>query len=198
MKKFLALMMSLMMVLSLAACGGSDVEDTADDAQVESEADVTVEDEVDVDTEVEVEVEVETEVETQVEAESDVYYLAVGDFTELPAYEMPDLSGTTWSWAGATVDGIELNQDEFLAMLEAYSGKNDIVFGTDGASVQMVQGGGVAEGTCEYVEDGTGLYATFDMNGTEKQYACLLTEVEGVSVLMVMSDEASAFYYLLQ
>ena len=188
MKKFLALMMSLMMVLSLAACGGEEAEDTGADSDVQVETEVSVE----------TEVEVETEVVAETETASDVYYLTVGDFKTLATTEIPDLSGTTWSWAGATVDGVELTQDEFLAMLEAYGGKNEIVFGEDGTSAQLVQGGGAAEGYCEYLEDGYTVGLAFDINGTQTPYIVALTEVDGVSVLLVMPDEASAFYYLLQ
>lgn len=181
MKKLLVLFMSLMMVCSLAACGGDDA-DTAGTSDVQNETNVS------------------TGGDTQVveeETANDVYYLAVGDFLALEPLDMVDLSGTTWSLAGGTTDGAEITQEELLATLEMYGGQNDIVFGADGTSVQLVQGGGAAEGTCTYVEGAKGVQLVFDFDGTTMEYIALLTEVEGVSVLMLMPDEASALYYVL-
>ena len=186
MKKLLVLFMSLMMVCSLAACGG-DEADTTGTSDVQNEENVSTGDDTAVDTQV-----VETE------TIEDVYFLSVGDFKTLPLLDMADLSGTTWMWVGATIDGTELDQESFLSSLEAYSGKNDIVFANDGTSVDLVQGAGTANGYCEYLEGGQSVGLAFDFNGTELRYVATLSEVEGVSVLVVMPDEANALYYILR
>ena len=185
MKKLLVLMMSLMMGFSLVACGG-------DDADTAGDANASAGDEVVVDTQV-----VEDEVVEDDAVETEVYYLSVGDFTQLASLEMPDLSGTTWSLASGTLEGVELTQDELVSTLEMYGGKNDIVFGEDGVSAQMVQGSGAVAGSCEYMDNGIAVVLNFDFGGDVREYKCLLTEVEGVSVLMAMPDPTSAFYYLL-
>ena len=86
MKKFMALMMSMMLVLSLAACG--DTEEVAGDAApVESVAEdvaESVEEEAVVDTDVEEEIASEEEADT------------ISSLWDLANAEIPDLAGTTW------------------------------------------------------------------------------------------------------
>ena len=92
MKKFLALLLSLMMVLSLAACGGSDdtSDDTADPAPTE---DTTPDDTADTETP---------------EDTGEKFNL----MTDITRIDPPELEGTTWNFAGGYLDGEEMDDDD--------------------------------------------------------------------------------------
>lgn len=185
MKKLLVLLLSAMMVMSLVACGGDDTETDGADQQVENEVDV--EEDVADDTTDEV-----ADNTTDETASDDVYYMSVGDPTQLDVLEMPEIAGTTWSMAGGLADGEEFTADGLVAALELYGGTCDFVFNEDGTA-QLVQGGGTLEGTYEYMEqDGMciGALVTFNYDGGELKYACTYTEVDGVSVIVAFSDES--------
>ena len=120
MKKFLALLLSLMMVLSLAACGGSDdtSDDTADPAPTE---DTTPDDTADTETP---------------EDTGEKFNL----MTDITRIDPPELEGTTWNFAGGYLDGEEMDDDDATQTLSLYGGTLQFVFGEDGA-MQIVQGG---------------------------------------------------------
>ena len=101
--------------------------------------------------------------------------------------EIPDLSGTEWNFAGGMIDGVEMEEEDLNASLEAYGGTLQIVFGEDGTAT-MVQGVGNAEGTYEYSDDNTAIKMTFDFGGTEITYAGFLSEVGDTVTLIAMSD----------
>lgn len=107
---------------------------------------------------------------------------------DMPLCEAPDLSGTTWNFAGGLVDGVEMEQSDLDELLAMYGGSLQFVFNADGTA-QMVQGGGTLEGTYEYLE-GDAVGMIFDYNGTELRYACVFTDVSGQLVLMAMDDGA--------
>ena len=106
MKKFMALMMSMMLVLSLAACG--DTEEVAGDAApVESVAEdvaESVEEEAVVDTDVEEEIASEEEADT------------ISSLWDLANAEIPDLAGTTWGFTGGCMDGVEMEQEDLILL----------------------------------------------------------------------------------
>ncbi|MGN1231231.1 MAG: copper amine oxidase N-terminal domain-containing protein [Anaerotignum sp.] len=107
---------------------------------------------------------------------------------DMPLCEAPDLSGTVWNFTGGLVDGVEMEQSDLDEVLAMYGGSLQFVFNEDGTA-QMVQGGGVLEGTYEYLE-GEAVGVIFDYNGTELRYACVFTDVSGQLVLMAMDDGA--------
>ncbi len=93
-KKLVGLMLSGMLVLSLAACGGDDA--AADSTTVSTQAEVsttsdTVAEEVTVDDSTDSEA-----------ADSD------GILYHLTMEEIPDLADTTWDFAGGMIDGTEM------------------------------------------------------------------------------------------
>lgn len=170
-KKAFACAMGLVLALSLAACGEEEVvvEDT-------NEA-VTQE----VQTQEATEAQTETVAEAGTEAEAD------GPLLQVAVMEIPDLSGTEWSFAGGMIDGVEMEEEDVNASLEAYGGTLQLVFGDDGA-VTMVQGVGNAEGTYEYSDDNSAIKMTFDFGGTELVYAGFLSQVGDTVTLIAMSD----------
>ena len=117
MKKFMALMISMMLVLSLTACGDTE-ETTSDAASVESVAEDVAES-------------VEEEIASEEEADT------VSSLWDLANAETPDLAGTTWSLVGGCLDGVEMEQEDLDATLEMYGGKLELAFAEDG-TVQMV------------------------------------------------------------
>ena len=187
-KKILVMMLSSMLAFSFTACGnnGETADSTVTDA---ADADTDVEaDAADTDTDVETEtadIEADTDVQSEeVEAESteDLYCLL-----DVPIVEMPDLAGTTWSFCGGNLGGVQMTQDDLDEALEQYGGKLDLVFSDDGSTVQMVQGGGTLDGVCEYYYDDQGVRLTFDNNGTDLVYACLFTDFDGLT-MVAMTD----------
>lgn len=175
MKKFMALMMSMMLVLSLAACGGTE-ETVSDAAPVESVAE-------DVAESVEEDTAVETTVEEEIASEEEAD--TVSSLWDLANAETPDLAGTTWSFVGGCLDGVEMEQEELDYTLEQYGGKLDLAFAEDG-TVQMVQGAGAWDGTYEYLEDG-GISMNIDADGTALNYTGIFSMVGDQLVLMLLN-----------
>lgn len=138
-KRVLALILGTMLVLSLAACGGSDDAAEADTTATEEAAD-TEEDTEDVE---------EATDETAEDTE-----FAEGDDGPLWSIDMMtepvDVADTTWSFTGGCVDGEELTDEEIAASLEQYGGKLEFVFNADGTA-KMVQGGGEMDGSYSMV-----------------------------------------------
>lgn len=115
-KRVLALILGTMLVLSLAACGGSDDAAEADTTATEEAAD-TEEDTEDVE---------EATDETAEDTE-----FAEGDDGPLWSIDMMtepvDVADTTWSFTGGCVDGEELTDEEIAASLEQYGGKLEFI-----------------------------------------------------------------------
>lgn len=158
-KKLLVLFLSAMMVFSLVACSGDETTD-GNDQQVEQNADV--EDEADAD------------VEDDVVAE-DFYFVTIADHETQMSYELPAaVDNTTWNFAGGLIEGVEMNGEEGLAVLEEFDGTFDLVFGNDGTTVQMVTGAGTINGEYMYGEDNDGVFLVME-NG--EMFSCAYTEV---------------------
>lgn len=158
-KKIISCAMGLMLVLSLAACGGEEVIVENTDAEVTREA--------------------ATETVSGTEEG--------GPLLQLGVVEIPDLSGSVWNLAGGMLDGTEMEQEDLDATLETYGGSLQFVFGDD-STVTMVQGGGQAEGTYEYNEDNTAIQMTLDVDGTEITYNGFLSQVGDTLTLIAMRD----------
>lgn len=179
MKKFMALMMSMMLVLSLTACGDTE-ETTSDAAPVESVAEDVGES-------------VEEEIASEEEADT------VSSLWDLANAETPDLAGTTWSLVGGCLDGVEMEQEDLDATLEMYGGKLELAFAEDGTA-QMVQGAGAWDGTYEYLEDG-GISMNIDADGTALDYTGIFSMVGDQLVLMLLNagdDEGLNGLYFVQ
>ena len=169
-KKAFACAMGLVLALSLAACGEEEVvvEDTNEEVTQEVQTQ-------------------EAEVQTETAAEAGTEAEAGGPLLQVAVMEIPDLSGTEWSFAGGMIDGVEMEEEDVNASLESYGGTLQLVFGDDGA-VTMVQGVGNVEGTYEYSDDSTAIKMTFDFSGTELVYAGYLSQVGDTVTLIAMSD----------
>ena len=183
-KKLVGLMLSGMLVLSLAACGGDDA--AADSTTVSTQAEVsttsdTVAEEV---TTEEVTVDDSTDSEA---ADSD------GILYHLTMEEIPDLADTTWDFAGGMIDGTEMTEDEFnTALSSTYGGQLSFVF--DG---QMVQGGGSLNGTYEVRDDGL-VAVVFDNNGSDLIYACFFTDMDGLTMIALSDESGNNGVYFVQ
>ena len=204
MKKLLVLTLSLATALSLAACGGSDsgsgsaapaenvgnVAEPVDNAD-DAEAPVDDADDAEVPADNADDAEAPAENVDDADAESD------GEFTlwDVDKETVPDMSNTTWSFAGGYVDGREMTEEEISSSLEAYGGVCQFAFDAEGG-VQLVQGGGALEGTYEYWEDGVAV--TFDANGTELKYACIFTDMDGITMIAISDEDGKNAMYLAQ
>ncbi len=182
-KKLVSLMLSGMLVLSLAACGGDDA--AADSATVSTQTEVST-------TSDTVQEAVTTEEETVNDtADSD------GILYQLPMEEIPDLADTTWNFAGGMIDGTEMTEDEFnTALSSTYGGQLSFVFDGNG-NAQMVQGGGSLNGTYEVRDDGL-VAVVFDNNGSDLIYACFFTDMDGLTMIALSDDSGNNGVYFVQ
>lgn len=182
MKKILAVLLSLMLAMSMTACGGEEAaEEVVEEVEVEEEA---VEEEVAEEEPVEEEVVEEVAEEKVVEEEAAEEY--TGGLFDLPMAEVPELPGTTWSIAGAMIDGVELEADQLEnEVLPLYGGKLDFAFYEDRA--ELVQGNGTLEGTCQYMEEGA--MVTMEYEGETLKYACVFADIDGLTVMIALTDE---------
>ena len=131
-RKILAIMLSSMLAFSFTACGNT--EETADGTVTNAEADVDVADTgTDVETDAAendaADIVVDTEAadaqseDVETDSTEDLFCLL-----DVPILEMPDLAGTTWSFCGGNIGGVQMTQDDYDAALEQYGGKLEIVF----------------------------------------------------------------------
>ena len=190
MKKILAIMMSLMLALSMTACGGEDVAEETEEVVESVEAEEEVEEEV-VEEEAteepaeEVEEVVEEVIEEE-ETEETVEEEYATSLFDLPMAETPNLPGTTWSIAGAMFDGVELEADQLEnEVLPLYGGQLDFAFYEDRA--ELVQGNGTLEGTCQYMEEGA--MVTIEHEGETLKYACVFADIDGLTVMIALTDD---------
>ncbi len=115
---------------------------------------------------------------------------------DMPQAETPDLSGTTWTFAGGYINGVEMTQEDMDASLQAYGGVLQFTFDADGAA-HMVQGGGTLDGTYEYRDDG-GVGVAFDNNGSELRYGCIFTGTDQVAMIAIADEAGANGIYLVQ
>lgn len=183
MRKFLAVLLSLMLVMSMTACGGEEaVEEVVEEVEVEE---VEVMEEEAAEEEVAEEEPMEEVVEEEIVEEEVAEEYATSLF-DLPMAETPNLPGTTWSIAGAMFDGVELEAEQLEnEVLPLYGGKLDFVFSEEGAS--LVQGNGTLEGTCQYMEEGA--MVTIEHEGQELKYACVFADIDGLTVMIALTDD---------
>ena len=192
-KKLVGLMLSGMLVLSLAACGGDDA--AADSTTVSTQAEVsttsdTVAEEVTTEEVTTEEVTVDDSTDSEA-ADSD------GILYHLTMEEIPDLADTTWDFAGGMIDGTEMTEDEFnTALSSTYGGQLSFVFDGNG-NAQMVQGGGSLNGTYEVRDDGL-VAVVFDNNGSDLIYACFFTDMDGLTMIALSDASGNNVVYFVQ
>ncbi len=187
-KKLVSLMLSGMLVLSLAACGGDDA--AADSATVSTQTEVST-------TSDTVQEAVTTEEETVNDTADSEAADSDGILYQLPMEEIPDLADTTWNFAGGMIDGTEMTEDEFnTALSSTYGGQLSFVFDGNG-NAQMVQGGGSLNGTYEVRDDGL-VAVVFDNNGSDLIYACFFTDMDGLTMIALSDDSGNNGVYFVQ
>ena len=104
-KKLVCFMLSSMMVLSLAACGG---EETAADSTVTTQVEVSAPSDTVADS---------ASSDTVAEATDSESTDSTGVLYGLTMEEIPDLADTTWDFAGGMIDGTEMTEDEYNTVL---------------------------------------------------------------------------------
>lgn len=187
-KKLVSLMLSGILVLSLAACGGDDA--AADSATVSTQTEVSTTSDTVQEAVTTEEVTVNDTADSEA-ADSD------GILYQLSMEEIPDLADTTWNFAGGMVDGTEMTEDEFnTALSSTYGGQLSFVFDGNG-NAQMVQGGGSLNGTYEVRDDGL-VAVVFDNNGSDLIYACFFTDMDGLTMIALSDDSGNNGVYFVQ
>lgn len=200
MKKLLVLLLSVMMAMSVVACGGDDATTDVEDQQVENDVDANDDAAKEV-------------VAGDSTISEDVVYLELGvdSIENVGIAEMLEISNTAWSFSGGLLDGVEMTQEDLVTVLEQnYSGMFEFVFDEDGVAY-MVYGGHtenpvIVTGTYGYNEDGMTVSMAFDINGTTYLYDCFLTQVSDdagniATILLAltdMNDFTNALYFVLE
>ena len=164
-KKFLAILLALVMVLSLVACGG----DAGDDVGVDDSTDPSQSD----------------------SADDTTSPLDVMNFVEVPDY----IVGTRWEFSGGFLNGVEMTDEQASAMLESNGGVLEIdVDDVDAASYitgsETLSGScGVTEDNMALVltlpnEDGT----------TSDNY-CRFAGLDGTDIMVLTDSTATNGLY---
>lgn len=164
-KKFLAILLALVMVLSLVACGG----DAGDDVDVDDSTDPNQSD----------------------SADDTTSPLDVMNFVEVPDY----IVGTRWEFSGGFLNGVEMTDEQASAMLESNGGVLEIdVDDVDAASYitgsETLSGScGVTEDNMALVltlpnEDGT----------TSDNY-CRFADLDGTDIMVLTDSTATNGLY---
>ena len=169
MKKFLALMMAMMMAFGVAACGG-------EEAPAEEPTDDAVEEVVD----------------------NEVSDGGADGFTLLDCelLEVPDLTGAAWNFCGGYMDDAELTEEEYTESMEMYCGKLQFIMNEDGTA-EMAQGGGSIYGTYEALDDYM-VSAVFDNNGTELAYTLIFIDLDGTTMVAMTDTTGETGLYFAQ
>lgn len=194
MKKLLVLMLSLMLVLSLAACGDEDSK--TDDKKVSNEnrnsdkKDSAAGDNDSVKSDSDNQP--GTDVESGSAEESIAEFLKDVTLMEVPSW-LPD-SG--WELVGARLDGEELGQSAKESVLAQYGGMLMIIFGDTESDVRMLQGSGTLEGSCQRMEDEYTVAMTFADDGSELNYtAVFINPKPGYRYMLLFLDESAKNVY---
>ena len=103
----------------------------------------------------------------------------------LDAYEIPDVSYTAWELAGGMIDGVEMEQEDLDAVLNACGGTFMFLFDAPGA-VSMINGEIEFKGTYEALEENVVLYMAFE----GYTYYGVFTVVDEETVMIIANTEA--------
>ena len=185
MKKYFALLLSLVMVLSLTACGDEAEKKTDETESVKTEAenDAPSDDEA-TENETADDEATENEIADNVEVSDELMSL----LADLSIVEPADtFVGTEWEFSGGMLNGEEMDEAEAAQNLEMYGGKLSIVF-DDAEKVSMVQGGGTLEGVYGLTDKENVLGLIFDGGGSQLIYAGLFADVDGTLALMLFPN----------
>lgn len=199
-KKLAALVLSLGLVLSMAACGDTaeDGEPTGgsvprnesstpapeagNDGTQGSEAGDNAGDNVGDSVEISGEIEDFLAGYTLVKPDEDL-----NDF----GWEFRRLVNTGWNFAGGIIDGVEMGEEDIRASLELWGGRLCIIFESNGETVYMLQGGGMLTGSVSLAEDGYLMNLVFQNEESQLSYIGALAVVEDVPVLLLFSDTSA-------
>ena len=183
MKKFLSLLLVMVMLFSmsmLVACGG----ETAD---VDDGSAPVVDGNVDATT---TPTEGESTTTTTTAANASPFPEALTDVAAIPV--PTGLDYTMWTLSGGMVDGVEMEEADVQAILDACGGTLMFMFEYEN-SAQLINGNGPIEGTYSVVAEGYFIDAVFT---GDYSYYGVFTTVEDVPVLILSNknDPTIALY----
>ena len=196
MKKTLSLLLALAMCLSLAACGGKNDSPSGGAGSTgggtsNTGAPASTPDPAP-----------EPEPEPEPSGAAGNYvtnYPVFNDFQLVAALSEEEFAGTTFSFAGGQVDGVEMEEEDANVVLEVYGGALKVEF-PGGNSANLVQGGGTLPGTYTVLDDGGSINFAFELNGTSYDYVGALTMVDEATPVLVFvstAEPTTAFYMAL-
>lgn len=198
MKKFVTLGLSLMMVLSLAACGDSKSKSADKDVPVTENGTNEPEGELNGSIEPDESVEPGEAMDTEGGEDASDTVGGLVEFLSTLSPVMPTdaIIGTGWEFAGGMLEGVEMEAEDASQTLELYGGTLNVIF-DDAQNVSLVQGSGTLSGTYTVAEDTCIMKMVFDNNGSELKYAGVFTDEDGTLALMLLPDETgqNVFYF---
>lgn len=108
--------------------------------------------------------------------------------------EIPDMELTGWTLTGGMVKGVEMEEADLNAVLEACGGVFQFIFLPEKA-VQMVNGEQSFDGTYEIVQDNYAIHAAF----TGYEYYGVFSTVGDQTVLIIANtkDPETALYFTM-
>lgn len=171
MKKFLTLLLAVLMIFSMAtvmsACGDDTVADT------DTSSDTVAND------------------DTATSDQSTVADFFPESLSNVTAYPIDDMSLTGWQLAGGMIDGVEMEEADLTALLSNANGKIEFVF-TDDKNVQMVTGLNTIDGTYSLTSEDMIVHMVFP----EIEYYGVVTVVSETTVFMIADPKqpGSALY----
>lgn len=170
-KRILAFVLAMLMLLALTACGSDETGDEGENSDVPP-----VENNENTGSE---------SGNTSLDDIPDNSLFKLLEFTTVP----DGLVGSSWEFAGGYVNGVQLTDEDYQKALEQYNGQLEIVF-DDESNITMVQGGGSLSGSYAVVEDNT-LNITFDNNGSALKYAGVFSTMDNDTCIMVLLSDST-------
>lgn len=105
---------------------------------------------------------------------------------DVPAIEVPAIDITGWELTGGMIDGVEMEESDLAATLEACGGKLQFIFPGDGNQALLINGEKSLEGTYAIVSDKFAIHAAF----TGYEYFGVFTKVGEETVMILANKEA--------
>lgn len=172
MKKLFSILLVMVLTLSMSFVMTSCGEDTDVTDDTTSQADTA-------------------SVEEEVSEEQNVFPKALESFEALP---IEDLANTGWTLSGGMVDGVEMEEADLQAVLDATGGVMQFVF-LDEGKANLINGQQTFEGTYTLVNEDYIIDAVF----TGYEYYGVLTPVGEEIVLIIVNknDSETALYFTM-
>ncbi len=122
--------------------------------------------------------------DAEAEAEDDIAF-----------YEVPEMANTTWYISGAEINGQEMTDEQYQALLDSLGGNNYLVFNDKGEFQQQQETADgdalLAQGTYSVSED----KSVLTLEAETSQSIVFTQSTDGELLMVIPADETTALYY---